>query len=127
LAEDFLKWFNTLWDNDEPVTLAEVGRFVGPSIQFYLNGDHLADGIQAYLERLNALKHQCAGLKIDFPLKTLLGEGDWAAVHFSETLTFHDGSVQHLQDAAFFKFNDEDKIVYFSDLFTGKDPVKSNA
>jgi hypothetical protein len=83
----------------------------------------MATDIHAYLERLNALKTKCKSLKINLPSEEILIEGNRAVVKWKESLTFHDGTVRHMVNAAFIHFNHEGKIVKFSDIFNGADPV----
>jgi hypothetical protein len=122
---DLLNWFNSFGNSEKPISLGEVERFVAPDIQFYLNGQLIASGIHAYLERANALKAKCKSLKIKFPVKEIIIEGNKAAVYWEETLTFHDGTVTRLIDAAFLHFDKEGKILKFSDVFTGSDPLRN--
>ena len=123
VIEGFLTWFNTVWDYPEPVSLDEVSRYIAPGIQFYLNGEKYAEGVSAYLDRLNALKRQCRMLKIHFPVETILCEGQRVAVTYRETLTYQDGSIHNLVDAAFFELDANGKITWFFDVFNGSDLV----
>ena len=116
-----LNWFNS--SSEKPVSLAEVEKFFAHNIEFYLNNQLLATGIHAYLERLNALKAKCKSLKIKLPAKEIVVEGNRAAVNWEESLHFHDGSMRHLVNAAFIHFDRDGKIVKFSDVFNGADPV----
>ncbi len=121
---DFLQWFNSAWDSSNPVTLSDVNQFMAPSIAFYLNGKLIADGIHSYVERFNALKRNCKVIKINLPPESLIVQGNHAAALWYDDLTHQDGSKHHVVNGGFFQFNDEGKIVKFSDVFAANDPVK---
>lgn len=121
---NFLHWFNSVWESPDPVALSDVSQIMAPTIVFYLNGKLIAEGIHAYLERLNALKRNCKAVKINLPPESLIVQGNHAAVLWYDDLTYQDGSKHKVVNGGFFQFDDEGKIVKFSDVFAASDPVK---
>lgn len=125
LTVRFLEWFNSLWAREAPVTAEEAANYVAPTIRFSLNGRLIADGIEAYAARIDALRRQCRSLRIEFPVAEMVVEGSHVAVRFFETLVYDDGSAHDMVDGAFIRFDDHGKIATFHDVFSGRDPVRT--
>jgi len=122
LTLNFLQWFDTL-STASPISLADVSKFIAPDICFYLNGKLLAEGIDAYLQRLAMLFTHIKQLHIHFPVENLVAANNCSAVNYLETIIHKDGTVSLMVNGMFLHFDENGKISKIFDVFNGSDPV----
>jgi hypothetical protein len=121
---NFLNWFNGICDTENVISKEEVSRFIADDIVFYLNGKLLAEGLEAYFDRVTSLRESVKQLQIKFPVENIVVENNKAAVNYLETLVHRDDSSFSAVDGMFLQFNAEGKITHLYDVFSGSDPVK---
>jgi hypothetical protein len=124
LTLNFLHWFNQIGKTPTQITKDAVAKYIATDISFFLNGKQFAHGLDEYYERLLALFKEIKLLEINFPVTNLISTAQQAAVNYTETLFFQDGSSQFIVNAMFLHFDNAGKICKLYDVFSGADPAQ---